>query len=165
MPASLFNTGHSLVFHKDFIDELPLLLRVFVGAGLQMYGELDEDIDLIKIHTTSGKLTLTGYDDFEKSVPFLVERIKIKMAEQDIDFFDYVDEKRRPPLINKHLYIPCKHQNYRKQLNFDKRLAKILDCSFNIEEQVTRVELETSLEKSGKLISGYSIRPLIYTGH
>jgi|GEM_PF-4659276 len=27
-----------------------------VGAGLQMYGELDEAIDLIKIHISSGKL-------------------------------------------------------------------------------------------------------------
>ncbi|TOH89406.1 DNA phosphorothioation-associated putative methyltransferase, partial [Vibrio parahaemolyticus] len=97
LSASLLNEGHSLIFHRDYIDDLPLLLRVYIAAGLQMYGELDEEIDLIKIHTTSGKLTLTVYDDFEKSVPFLVERIKIKMAEQDIDFFDYVDEERRPP--------------------------------------------------------------------
>lgn len=51
-----------------------------------MYGELDDTIDLIKIHINSGKLTLTHYDDFDKSVPYLVERTKIKMADQSIDF-------------------------------------------------------------------------------
>ncbi len=54
LPASLLNEGHSIILHRDYIDDLPLLLRVYVGAGLQMYGELDEEIDLVKIHITSG---------------------------------------------------------------------------------------------------------------
>lgn len=157
LPASLLNGGHSLILHRDCIDDLPLLLRVYVGAGLQMYGELDKEIDLIKIHITSGKLTLTAYDDFEKSVPFLVERIKIKMAEQDIDFFDYVNEERRPPLLNKHLYMPTEHENYRKQLSFDKRLANLIGCDFNLEELVTRLELNTLLKKNQKSIKGFTL--------
>ncbi|MGR5542510.1 DNA phosphorothioation-associated putative methyltransferase, partial [Vibrio campbellii] len=92
-----------------------------------MYGELDDEINLIKIHTTSGKLTLTAYDDFEKSVPFLVERVKIKMAEQEIDFFDYVDENRRPPLINKHKIISKAHKTFNKQRLFDNKVAALLD--------------------------------------
>ena len=76
LPASILNKGHSLILHKKFIDQLPLLLRVYIDAALQMYGEIDEEIDLIKIHITSGKVTLTNYDNFEnKAVPFLVERI------------------------------------------------------------------------------------------
>ncbi|GAB2664178.1 DNA phosphorothioation-associated putative methyltransferase [Vibrio panuliri] len=157
LPASLLNKNHSLIFHRDFIDELPLLLRVYVGAGLQMYGELNEEIDLIKIHTTSGKLTLTAYDDFEKSVPFLVERIKIKMAEQDIDFFDYVDEKRRPPLLNKHLYMQHGHESYKKQLSFDKRLGKLMEFDSHEETQMFRKEFEILLSKTLKRISGFSL--------
>ncbi|MEH6453079.1 MAG: hypothetical protein V7782_08575 [Psychromonas sp.] len=69
-----------------------------------MFGEIDDDIQLVKVHITSGKVSLMGYDDFEnKAVPFLVERIKIKMADQDIDFFDYINENKRPPLLNKGL--------------------------------------------------------------
>ncbi|ELK3679698.1 DNA phosphorothioation-associated putative methyltransferase [Vibrio fluvialis] len=157
LPASLLNEGHSLVLHRDYIDDLPLLLRAYVGAGLQMYGELNDEIDLIKIHITSGKLTLTAYDDFEKSVPFLVERIKIKMAEQDIDFFDYVDEKRRPPLLNKHLYLPSEHNNYKKQLSFDKRLAKLMEFEPTEETQMTRTEFEVLLGKHHKEIRGFTI--------
>ncbi|SHF91705.1 DNA phosphorothioation-associated putative methyltransferase [Vibrio gazogenes] len=147
LPASLLNEGHSLVFHKDYIDDLPLLLRVYVGAGLQMYGELDESIDLIKVHITSGKLTLTAYDDFEKSVPFLVERIKIKMADQDIDFFDYVDENKRPPLLNRHLYIPVEHPDYKKQLSFDRRLAKRMECDSDCENIMNRTEYDVLSQK------------------
>ncbi|MFA0234838.1 DNA phosphorothioation-associated putative methyltransferase [Vibrio sp. 10N.222.55.C7] len=157
LPASLLNEGHSLILHRDFIDDLPLLLRVYVGAGLQMYGELDEEIDLIKIHITSGKLTLTAYDDFDKSVPFLVERIKIKMAEQDIDFFDYVNEERRPPLLNKHLYIPTEHENYKKQQSFDKRLAKLMEFESSEETQMIRTEFEVLLGKEHKEIKGFTI--------
>ncbi|MFS1914782.1 MULTISPECIES: DNA phosphorothioation-associated putative methyltransferase [unclassified Vibrio] len=157
LPASLLNEGHSLILHRDFIDDLPLLLRVYVGAGLQMYGELDEEVDLIKIHITSGKLTLTAYDDFEKSVPFLVERIKIKMAEQDIDFFDYVNEDRRPPLLNKHLYISAEHENYKKQQSFDKRLAKLMEFEVSEETRMMRTEFEVLLEKEHKEIKGFTL--------
>lgn len=158
LTASLLNEGHSLILHRDFIYDLPLLLRVYVGAGLQMYGELDEEIDLIKIHITSGKLTLTAYDDFEKSVPFLVERIKIKMAEQDIDFFDYVNEERRPPLLNKHLYMPAEHENYKKQQSFDKRLAKLMDIDWNKEAILYRSEYDVLLQKNQKQVANFSLK-------
>ena len=95
---------HSLTFHKIYLRQLNSLLRVYTGAALQLYGELD-DIDLIKIHLHSGKLTLLGYDDFTKATPLLAERVKIKMAEQSVDFFDYVDAANRPPLHDKQLCI------------------------------------------------------------
>jgi DNA phosphorothioation-associated putative methyltransferase len=157
LPASILNPGHSLIFHKSYIDDLPLFLRTYVGAGLQMYGELDERIDLVKIHITSGKLTLTEYDDFSKSIPFLVERIKIKMADQDIDFFDYVDESKRPPLLNKHLLLSCSEDEYVKQLNFDKRLATLLGISCDQEVMLYRAEFEARLAEKGKVIRGFRL--------
>lgn len=157
LPASLLNEGHSLILHRDLIDDLPLLLRVYVGSGLQMYGELGDEIDLIKIHITSGKLTLAAYDAFEKSVPFLTERIKIKMAEQDIDFFDYVNEQRRPPLLNKHLYIQTDDKKYKKQKSFDQRLALLMDYDSNEEAQMNRAEFEALLGKHKKHIKGFNL--------
>ncbi|GEK14719.1 hypothetical protein AFI02nite_27550 [Aliivibrio fischeri] len=157
LPASLLNGGHSLIFHKDYIDELPLLLRVYVGAGLQMYGDLGDDIDVVKIHTTSGKLTLTAYDDFEKSVPFLVERIKIKMADQDIDFFDYVDESRRPPLLNRHIYLTTNNEYFLKQKSFDRRLSKLLGYKPDIEVNLTSTIFSNALLDKRKSIIRYRI--------
>ncbi|OBU13852.1 hypothetical protein AYY19_07105 [Photobacterium aquimaris] len=157
MSASLLNDSHSLIFHRDFIDELPVLLRVYVGAALQMYGELENDIDLIKIHIRSGKLTLTAYDDFDKSVPFLVERIKIKMAEQDIDFFDYIDENRRPPLLNKHLFIAQNNTIFTQQMSFDKRLSKLLEIDMNKEVLINRSVYDMQLNKMHKKVINFKL--------
>lgn len=156
LPASLLNIGHSLILHKSHITALPLLLRVYVGSGLQLYGELDE-IDLIKIHITSGKLTLTGYDDFDKSVPFLKERVKIKMAEQKIDFFDYINESKRPPLLNRSLYIHAEWVNYHKQQKFDKRLAQHLGIRHNEEVLMPREAFKRGLEEESRIIKGFQI--------
>ncbi|MDO6610513.1 DNA phosphorothioation-associated putative methyltransferase [Shewanella sp. 1_MG-2023] len=124
LPASKLNQGHSLELHKKFIPLLPALLRVYVGAAVQLYGELDE-IDLVKIHITSGKVSFMGYDNFDTSpLPTLRERIKVKMWQLDVDFFDYIEEDKRPPLINKHLLLELTDVNYKKQLSFDKRLQK-----------------------------------------
>ena len=41
------------------------------------------------------------YDDWEKDEPLLMERVKIKLREQDIDFFEYGDEFEPTPLTNK----------------------------------------------------------------
>ena len=93
LPASVLDhendRPHALTFHKQYLELLSPLLRVYVSSALQLWGHLD-DTQLIKIHINSGKLTLLGYEDFETSDnPRLKERVKIKMAEQDVDFFDY----------------------------------------------------------------------------
>jgi DNA phosphorothioation-associated putative methyltransferase len=104
--AEEFGHPHSLTLHKQYLDLLSPLLRVYVSSALQLYGEL-EDIQLIKIHITSGKLTLLGYEDFNKhEKPLLKERVKIKMADQDVDFFDYhLNEESGPRLENKNDFI------------------------------------------------------------
>ncbi|MCH9420200.1 DNA phosphorothioation-associated putative methyltransferase [Klebsiella quasipneumoniae] len=157
LPASILNSGHSLILHKDYIEALPLVLRVYVGAALQLYGELDETVELVKIHINSGKLTLTCYDDFSKSVPYLVERIKIKMVDQNIDFFDYLDESRRPPLLNKHLLLNNKHEQYEKQKNFDERLSKLLGTTATGEVILNRQIFEERLALTGKRVAGFRL--------
>jgi len=94
------NEGHSYILHSSLINQLPPTLRVYIGCATQLYGDI-EGIDLVKIHMTSGKVTLQRYDDWNKDVPMLIERIKIKMRDQDIDFFDYTGEYEPQPLNNK----------------------------------------------------------------
>ena len=96
--------GHSYIFHKDLLGEAPKELRVYIGCATQLYGDL-ENIQLIKAHITSGKVTLLGYKDWESKTPLLTERIKIKMRDQDIDFFDYVGRFEPQPLSNKIKYL------------------------------------------------------------
>lgn len=118
---------HSLTFHKKFLDMLSPTLRIYVHAGLQLYGELD-DIQLIKIHITSGKLTLLGYSGFDDCpLPQLTERVKIKMAVQDVDFFDYINELKRPVLLDKIKYIDKSFSDFEKQKAFAIEVSKYFE--------------------------------------
>ena len=96
--------GHSYTFHKALLGEAPVLLRIYIGCATQLYGDLD-NIQLIKAHFNSGKVSLMGYEEWESNTPRLVERIKIKMRDQDVDFFDYVGRYSPPPLNNKSDFI------------------------------------------------------------
>ena len=107
-----FNEGHDYIFHKDYLGDLPTELRIYVGCATQLYGDLEE-IQLIKIHMTSGKVSLMRFKDWDSDTPYLTERIKIKMRDQDVEFFDYVGEFQPQPLSNKAIYLPiatnCKY--------------------------------------------------------
>jgi DNA phosphorothioation-associated putative methyltransferase len=109
LPASELNGQHDLVFHKDYLNMCPVELRIYVGCATQLYGDLDS-ISLIKAHIVSGKVSLMGYDDWNKDIPLLFERIKIKMREQEIDFFDYVGDYEPQPLTNKSSYVDDNRQ-------------------------------------------------------
>jgi len=100
LPASQLNGQHDLIFHKQYLNQCPKELRVYIGCATQLYGELD-NVELVKAHIGSGKVTLLIYDDWEKDVPMLKERIKIKLREQDIDFFDYYGPFEPQPLEDK----------------------------------------------------------------
>lgn len=104
LPASQLNDQHDLIFHKDFLNQCPKELRVYVGCAIQLYGDLD-NVSLIKAHITSGKVTLMVYDDWTKAVPLLTERIKVKLRDQEIDFFDYIGEFKPSPLLDKEAYL------------------------------------------------------------
>lgn len=95
--------GHSYTFHIRHLGDLPPELRIYIGCATQLYGDLD-NFHLVKAHMTSGKVSLMRYDDWNKDTPLLVERIKIKMRDQDVDFFDYGGRFEPPPLLNKSVF-------------------------------------------------------------
>ncbi|TMN87087.1 hypothetical protein CWB72_16670 [Pseudoalteromonas phenolica] len=144
---------HALTLHKDFIPQLPLVLRVYIGAALQMFGYLD-DIQLVKIHIKSGKVTLLGFEGFDTTpLPQLKERVKIKMAEQDVDFFDYIIEEKRTLLLDKIKYIDETFDDYKKQKAFNKRLLKELELTEM--KQLNKIQIESLLNPKALSLKGY----------
>ncbi len=116
--------GESLQLHTSLIEQLPPLLRVYVGCAAVLYGDL-RAADLVKVHIGSGKVSLMRYDDFEgKALPRMVERVKIKLREQDVDYFaygagtDYVP----PYLFHKSRYVNEEFPGYPEQLAFEEAL-------------------------------------------
>jgi len=104
LESGYLEDNHSFTFHKDYLGELPAELRIYIGCATQLYGDIDS-FQLIKAHIRSGKVSLMRYDDWGKNEPLLLERIKIKLRELDIDFFDYSGKFTPSPLINKEKYF------------------------------------------------------------
>ena len=117
--------SESLQLHTSLIAQLPPVLRVYVNCGLKLYGD-PESADLIKIHIRSGKLTLMRFDDFlGKPLPRLLQRVKLKLREQDFDLFDYGGEYSPPYLYRKSRYLNEEMTNYVEQLAFDEALENL----------------------------------------
>ncbi|WP_020160016.1 DNA phosphorothioation-associated putative methyltransferase [Methylobacter marinus] len=114
--------GEALHLHTSFVQELPALLRIYIGCATVLYGDI-EQTDLIKIHIQSGKLSLMRYDDFENQpLPRLLERVKINLREQSFDLYEYGEEFEPTYLYLKSRYINEEFPHYAEQLNFDEQL-------------------------------------------
>jgi DNA phosphorothioation-associated putative methyltransferase len=110
---------HSLQLHSSLVPQLPAVLRTYVGCAARLYGEV-EAADLVKIHVKSGKLSLTMYDDFAgKPLPRLLERVKIDLRAQRVQFFDYDDNLPTQLVYHKSRYIASDFDRYDEQCVFD----------------------------------------------
>ena len=92
--SGLLEEDHSLTVHESKITQMSPVLRTYVGCATTLYGDL-EDVDLVKIHMTSGKVTFLEYDDWETEQPKLVYRIKVRMRDQDFDVYDHSRSEQR----------------------------------------------------------------------
>ena len=126
-----FNCGKlikskSYAFNRALLNQMPVVIRVYVGCAIQLYGDID-DIDVIKVHIRSGKVTLLKFDDFNyKALPLLTERTKIRLHDLDIDFYFYGDEYPYPPLYDKSTYLTNNSTEYKQQKAFESRIIKQL---------------------------------------
>lgn len=115
--------GH-FTFHQSMLDELPVLLRLYIACACQLYGDPHE-ADLIKIHLRSGKLTLLNYDDFEgKNLPELQLRTKIDMRRLFVNVFDYRREEKIQILFFRERFVGPDHPGRPKMETFSKKLRK-----------------------------------------
>jgi len=154
---SIYNTGHSLLIQARFINDLPPILRVYVGAAAMMYGDWNE-ADIVKIHLTSGKVTFIVFDDFlNNPIPRMTERVKVKLAEQDIDYFDYINELKRPPLLNKHELLSERDESYADQQRLDTKLIQLGIVPSGGEQHMSITEFNGKLTACGKEIKGYRL--------
>jgi DNA phosphorothioation-associated putative methyltransferase len=117
--------GKSLQLHTSLVEQLPPLLQIYVGCAAVLYGDY-RYADLVKIHIGSGKVSLMRYDDFAgKPLPRLIERVKIKLREQDIDYFAYGDHYEPPFLFHKSRYINEEFPHYPEQMAFEEALDRL----------------------------------------
>jgi DNA phosphorothioation-associated putative methyltransferase len=149
---------HSLQLHTSMVRQLPPVLRAYVGCATSLYGDVSS-ADLIKLHIQSGKVSLMRFDDFEGSaIPLMVERVKIKLREQDLDYFEYGGQYPPAPLYFKSRYINEEFLGYAEQVEFDRQLAEL-----SIVDQEgfgpSHAEFQDALRLRRRQISGLNLLP------
>jgi DNA phosphorothioation-associated putative methyltransferase len=113
----------ALYVHRDLVGQLSVILRIYVGCAEFLYGNLRE-VDLVKLHKRSGKVTFLVYDDFERRrLPVLVRRTKVNLRTQQVDVFERVPGAEPEVLCFKHRYVSPDHP----KLKAWQRLARQLE--------------------------------------
>ncbi len=109
----------------SLVERLPAILRAYVTCGLVLWDSLSE-VQMVKIHITSGKLTLMEFDDFDESpLPLLRRRIKVQVRRLDYDVFEYGSAAYpKPVLYRKSRYLNEDYPGYAQQLSFDESLER-----------------------------------------
>lgn len=123
--------GEHLQLHVSLVERLPVALRTFVSCGLLAYGDLSE-VDLMKVHAGSAKLTLMQFEDFSSSpMPLMTRRVKVNVRMADYDVFDYGGQYPKPHLYRKSRYMHEEMPGYVEQQAFDEALEAtgVLDDS------------------------------------
>jgi len=117
--------GESLQLHSSLVERLPPILRVYVGCGAALYGDITS-ADLVKIHIRSGKLTLMRFDDFlGKPIPKMIHRVKILFRRQEFHLFQYGEEYAPPNLYLKSQFMNEETEGYSDQVSFDNQLENL----------------------------------------
>lgn len=120
------NPQQSLLIHTSLVERLPVVLRTYVACGLIVY-EAVSDVQLVKIHIDSGKLTLLQYDDFETSaLPILARRIKVNIRKQEYDVFEYGSPQYPKQMLAwKSRYINEDTPGFAEQQSLDEQLESV----------------------------------------
>jgi len=154
--VGFLDRDHSLQLDASLVDRLPAPSRVYTACGEVLYGDID-DADLVKIHLQSGKLTLLKYEDYDTSpLPKLKQRIKIRLRDQDIEFFEYGGEYPSQFLYLKSRFMAPDQKDYERQKEFDDALAKVTKFDF-AGYGPTIEEFQLRLFNAKKRIRGFEI--------
>jgi hypothetical protein len=98
------------------------------------------------------------YDDFEgKPIPRLIERVKINLRRQEIDFFEYGTAPNNEQLLYiKSRFIRPGFPSYDEQVRFDRELSELGVFSFS-GFGPTHEEFANGLARANATIDGFAI--------
>lgn len=99
-------TEEQFTIHRCLLDELPVVLRVYVECAARLFGN-PREADLIKFHLRSKKLTFQFYDDFSAAFPELRMRIKIDLPRLFVTVLEQKHAKERQLLYFKERFVPA----------------------------------------------------------
>ena len=99
----------SLYVHRNALDHLEPLLRVYEGCARAYLGEI-EDANIIKLHRFSGKISYLSYPDFDTDPhPALVRSVKLCMRTRQLESQAFGQGGNPPVLHRKETFLHDDH--------------------------------------------------------
>lgn len=149
----------ALYLQTSLVERLPAALRVYIGCASYLYGDVTS-ADLIKIHIDSAKLTLMSYDDFAgKPLPRLLERIKIRFRDQEVERFTYGGAYEPPYLYRKSRFLTEDFPYYAEQVSFEHALEALHVLGFEDSSGPPAQIFDDRLKAARVEIEGFTVRP------
>ncbi len=147
---------NALYVHREALDSLEPLLRVYEGCARAYLGEV-EGANLIKLHRSSGKVSYLVYPDFDTDPhPALLRSIKLSLRTRELDCFDYARSTNPPILHRKESFLPPGHALMAKFARLTRQEEKhgLLDETASIG---TRTGWEQRVAERGFTIRGHRL--------
>ncbi|WP_448203533.1 DNA phosphorothioation-associated putative methyltransferase [Azospirillum sp. sgz302134] len=140
------------------INGLPPLLRVYVGCGSVLFGDVSM-ADVVRIHVASGKISFMRYDDFSIPLPRLVERTKVNLRTQAVQLFTYAPDSGREMqlLYGKARLLEPGTPAFEAQAAFDAALSALVVPGDDFRGPV-ELDLMERLRLAGKQIIGTELQ-------
>jgi DNA phosphorothioation-associated putative methyltransferase len=98
-----------LYVHREALDYLDPLLRIYEGCGRAYLGDVD-GANVIKIHRRTGKLSYLVYPEFETDPhPSLVRCVRLNLRTRQVECYDYSQSGNPPVLHRKEAFLHAEH--------------------------------------------------------
>ena len=111
--------------HRSLLDELPVILRIYVECGARLFGN-PREADLIKFHLRSRKLTFQLYDNFDGApFPELKLRIKIDLPRLFVTVLDQRHAKEQQILYFKERFVGQEYSGRARMEQVSRRLCAL----------------------------------------
>jgi DNA phosphorothioation-associated putative methyltransferase len=149
-------TPDALYIHRDILNELSPLLRIYEGCARVLTGEV-EATTLVKLSRLEPKVSYLVYPDFEKDPhPALLTSVRADFKRLDVKMRDYSQVGNPPVLHRKETFVTPEHPLHQKFSTLTKQevRAGLLEDSNKIG---TRVGWQLRLEEFGYVVRGHRL--------
>lgn len=149
----------ALYIHRDCMEYLHFVLRIFIGCANVLAGELS-DSNVIKINRREKKISFLTYPDFDAVAhPALSQSIQVNLVRRSVETYNYSDSNNPPILHRKDLFVDPGYPNKDKfvRLTAAEEEAGLLENATKIGN---RLQWEEHLRKMGYFIQGHTLKKL-----
>jgi DNA phosphorothioation-associated putative methyltransferase len=144
----------AIYFHATAIPTLPPLLRVYLGCGGALVGNIQADV--VKLHRLHRKVSYLFYPEFERDPhPALQASLLVNLQTFDTRFSDFRNSPNPPILHRKETLLDPEHSLYQKfaRLTAQEERADLL----GVPGIGRRAEWNRLLEEEGWRLAGHRL--------